>query len=138
MELRLLKRGWAIAVAMIASTPAAAEVCDKVRPGWNPADSPITQFKDLGLFLTEPLGLIVLLQTLAAVLLRKIWIANISAMLLFAVVALKISTWIDSDDVTNLAISEGCIAAPVLTTIILIALCAIILTTTWHSSQRRN
>ena len=138
MELGLLKRSWAIAAGMIASTPTAAEVCDKVRPAWNPADGPINQFEDLALFFIEPLGLLVLALTLAAASLRKIWITAIVVTLLFAIAALNISTWIEADDVTNFALSEGCIAAPVLTTITLIAISAVISTTTWRSSQRRK
>ena len=135
MELGVLKRCWAIAVGMTASTPAVAEVCDKVRPAWNPANGPINQFEDLILFFIEPLGLIVLGLTIAAILLRKIWLTAIVITLLFAVAALNISTWIEADDVTNFAILEGCITAPVLTTTVLIAICAIILTTTWRRSR---
>lgn len=138
MELGLLKRSWAIAITMIASTPAVAEVCDKVRPAWKPADGPVTQFGDLALFFFEPLGLIVLVFAIAAVLLRKIWFTVFVVTLLVAIIALNISTWVEADDVTNFAISEGCIAAPVLTTITLVAICAIISVATWHSSRRRR
>ena len=138
MELMLPKRSWTIAVAMTASTPAAAEVCDKVRPAWNPADGPVTQFEDLALFFFEPFGLIVLGLAGAAVFLRKIWFTIFAVTLLVAIIALNISTWVEADDVTNFAISEGCIAAPVLTTITLVAICAIISVTTWHSSRRRR
>ena len=138
MELMLPKRSWTIAVAMTASTPAAAEVCDKVRPAWNPADGPVTQFEDLALFFIEPLGLIVLVLAIAAVLLRKIWFTVFVVTLLVAIIALNISTWVEADDVTNFALSEGCIAAPVLTTTTLVAICAIISVATWHSSRRRR
>ncbi len=138
MELGLLKRSWANAITMIASTPAVAEVCDKVRPAWNPADGPVTQFEDLALFFFEPLGLIVLVCAIAAVLLRKIWLTVFVVTLLVAIIALNISTWLEADDVTNFAISEGCIAAPVLTTITLGAICALISVATWHSLRRRR
>ena len=138
MELGLLKRSWAIAAGMIASTPAAAEVCDKIRPAWNPADGQINQFEDLILFFIEPLGLIVFVLALAAALLRKIWITAIIVALLCTVIALNISTWIEADDVTSFAISEGCITASVLTTITLITICAIIMTATWRSSRLRK
>lgn len=138
MELGLLKRSWAIAITMIASTPAVAEVCDKVRPAWNPANGPVTQFEDLALFLTEPIGLIVLGLAVAAVFLRKIWLTVFVVTLLVAIIALNISTWVEADDVTNFAISEGCIAAPVLTTITLVAICVIISVSTWHNSRRRR
>ena len=138
MELRSPKRSWTIAVAMTASTPATAEVCDKVRPAWNPTDGAVTQFEDLALFLTEPIGLIVLGLAVAAVFLRKIWFTVFVVTLLVAIIALNISTWVEADDVTNFAISEGCIAAPVLTTITLVTICAIISVTTWHRSRRRR
>lgn len=138
MELRLPKRSWTIAVAMTASTPAVAEVCDKVRPAWNPANGPVTQSEDLALFLTEPIGLIVLGLAVTAVFLPKIWFTVFIVTLLVAIIALNISTWVKADDVTNFALSEGCIAAPVLTTITLVAICAIISVTTWHTSRRRR
>ena len=86
----------------------------------------------------EPLGLIVFMLAFAAALLRKIWITAIIVALLCAVIALNISTWIEADDVTNFAISEGCITAPVLTTITLMAICAIIVTATWRSLRLRK
>lgn len=97
MELRLPKRSWTIAVAMTASTPVAAEVCDKVRPAWNPANGPVTQFEDLALFLTEPIGLIVLGLAVATVFLRKIWFTVFVVTLLVAIIALNISTWVEAD-----------------------------------------
>ncbi len=138
MELGLLKRSWVTVLGVIASTPVAAEVCDKVRPDWNPADGPVNQLEDLALFFVEPLGLLVLALTLAAVLLRKAWLAAIVVTLLVAIVGLSISTWIEADDVTDFAILEGCIAAPILTNITLIALGTIILVTTWRGSRSRN
>ena len=107
MELRLLRRSWAVVLGVIASTPAAAEVCDKVRPAWNPADGPIRQFEDLALFFTEPLGLIVFVLTIAAVLFRKIWLTVIVVALMVAIIALNISTWLEADDITNFAIKDG-------------------------------
>jgi hypothetical protein len=136
VELRLLKRSWAVVLGVIASTPAAAEVCDKVRPAWNPADGPIRQFEDLALFFTEPLGLIVLALTIAAVLLRKIWLTVIVVALMVAIIALNISTWLKADDITNFAIKEGCITKPVMTNIALIAISTIISTATWRRSRR--
>lgn len=78
MELSLLKRSWVTVLGAIASTPVAAEVCDKVRPDWNPTNGPVNQLEDLALFLGEPLGLIVLALTLAAILLREIWLTAVS------------------------------------------------------------
>ena len=138
MQLKSLKRSWAAAFAIVASTPVAAEVCDKVRPAWNPADGSVSQLDDLVLFLVEPLGLIVLVLTLAGVLLRKIWFTAIVVTLLIAIIALDISTWVAADDITNLALVEGCIAAPVLTTITLTAMGTIVFVTTGFSSRSRK
>ena len=86
----------------------------------------------------KPLGLTIFMLIIAAVLLRKVWFTIFVVTLLVAIIALNISTWIEADDVTDFAISEGCIVAPVLTTITLIAFCALISVTTWHSSRRRK
>ncbi len=119
-------------MGVMASTPVAAEVCDKIRPAWNPKNGPVNQIEDLALYFVEPLGLIVLALSIAAVLLRKTWLTALVVFLLVATVALNISTWREADNVTTSAFIEGCITAPVLTTVILIAIATIISVITWH------
>ena len=126
-----MSRTMAVLVCVITSTPAAGEVCDKVRPAWTPQDGPISQFDDLALFLFEPIGLIAIGLTVGALLLRSTWFSAVAIVILILIVALTVSTWSEADDVTRFAISEGCMTAPYLTTILLIAMAASILTLTW-------
>jgi hypothetical protein len=120
----------AVLVCFITSTPAAGEVCDKVRPTWTPQDGPISQFDDLALFLFEPIGLTAIGLTLGALLLRSAWFSAVAIVILILIVALTVSTWSEADDELRFAISEGCMTAPYLTTILLIAMAASIVTLT--------
>ena len=69
---------------------------------------------------------------------RLIWFTVFVVTRLVAIIALTISSGVQADEVTNFAISEGCVVAPVLTTIALVATCAIISVATWHSSRHRR
>jgi len=111
---------------------------NNIRPAWNPPDGSISQFEHLSLFLNEPIGLTVVVFGAAALLLRKVWFTVRVVTPLVAIIALSISTWIEGHDVTNAAISDGCMAMPVLTTSALFAMCAILSAITWHRSRRRR
>ena len=126
-----MNRTMAVLVCLITSTPASAEVCDKVRPAWTPQDGPVSQFENLALFLFEPIGLIAIGLTLGALLIRSAWFSAVAIVILMLMGALTVSTWSEGDDVISFAISEGCITAPYLTTILLIAMAASIVTLTW-------
>lgn len=126
-----MKRAVVVLLCLIASTPAAAEVCDKERPAWTPQDGPVSQFDDLALFLFEPIGLIAIGLAVGALLLRSAWFSSVAIVILMLMVVLNVGTWHEADDVTRSAISEGCMTAPLLTTIALIAMAASIVTLTW-------
>ncbi|WP_223636473.1 hypothetical protein [Rhodobacter sp. TJ_12] len=133
-----MNRTMAVLVCLITSTPAAAEVCDKVRPAWTPQDGPVGQLDDLALFLFEPIGLIAIGLTVGALLLRSAWFSTVAIVILMLMLALNVSTWREADGVTRFAISEGCMVAPYLTTIVMIAMAASIVTLTWIKPLDRS
>jgi hypothetical protein len=133
-----MNRTMASLVCLFASTPAAAEVCDKVRPAWTPQDGPVSQFENLSLFLSEPIGLIAIGLTVGALLIRSTWFSAVAIVILMLMAALNVSTWREADDVTRFAISEGCMTAPYLTTIVMIAMAASIVTLTWIKPLDRS
>lgn len=57
--------------------------------------------------------------------------STVAIVILMLVGALTVSTWSEADDVIRFAISEGCMTAPYMTTILLIAMAASIVTLTW-------
>lgn len=134
-----MKRAMAVLLCLIASTPAAAEVCDKVRPAWTPQDGQVGQFEDLVLFLFEPIGLIAIRLTVGALLLRSAWFSAVAIVILMLMVALNVSTWREADDLVQFTIDVGCMTAPYLTTIALISMAASIVALTWvrplHNSK---
>ena len=133
-----MNRTMASLVCLFTSTPAAAEVCDKVRPAWTPQDGPVGQLDDLALFLFEPIGLIAIGLAVGALLLRSAWFSAVAIVILMLMAALNVSTWREADDVTRFAISEGCMTAPYLTTIVMIAMAASIVTLTWIKPSDRS
>ena len=109
-------------IALAAAAPAIAEVCDKERPAWNPKDGPVSQLDDLAVFFSEPLGLTVLVMVGACILLRKTWFMVLVITFLITVVALLTITWFENYHVKSAAVSEGCLTAPVLTGLSLVAI----------------
>jgi hypothetical protein len=109
-------------MALAASAPAIAEVCDKERPAWNPQDGPVSQIDDLVLFFSAPLGLTVLVMAGTCILLRKTWFTVLVITFLFTVVALLTITWFEDNHVKSAAVSEGCLTTPVLTGLTLVAI----------------
>ena len=98
-------------LASVAPSRALAEVCDKVRPRWNPSDGPVTQLQDAYFTLSNPyaLALIALPLVLLALGWRKTACVLGGLPILLAV--LMGSDARELDDVTVFAIQEGCIAA---------------------------
>jgi hypothetical protein len=122
LKVRTLKKTALTLIGSLASTPAMAEVCDKVRPSWNSKYGSINQLGDLGLFFSEPVGLFVLGLSVMTFLIGKTLLTAFTILFLSIVVALNVSTWLDADDVTVAAISEGCFASPLLTSIALVSI----------------
>jgi hypothetical protein len=113
-------------MALAASAPAIAiaEVCDKERPAWNPQDGPVSQLDNLAFFFSEPLGLIVLAMAGACILIRKTWFTALVITVFVIVVALLTIAWFEDYHVKSAAASEGCLTAPVLTGLTLVAISA--------------
>jgi len=110
------------------ATPIHAEVCDKIRPHWNPSDGKVGQFQELYYFLfTEPIGIVLLLLSVCAIYLRNLSFSVMILLLLFITASLK-SDWIwPSDEADRLAVLEGCTATPNVTAFVLILLGLIVI-----------
>ena len=61
----MMVRGLLTLVVLFMASPVFAEVCDKERPRWNPADGRVNVFEELYFFFTSPvgIGLIALIAT---------------------------------------------------------------------------
>jgi hypothetical protein len=115
------------------AAPAFAEVCDKVRPAWDPTDGPVSQFDDLVLtFFVEPFGLFIFALVAVTVLLRKPLLTAFSIFFLMFPAVLDIIDWSPPDTVWSAAISEGCVtSSPILVRIVLIVIAAILAAVTY-------
>ena len=123
-------------IAITASTPAIAEVCDKVRPAWNPEDGPVSQIDDLVLFFSEPVGLGTWVLVGVCIFLRRTWFTLLVITVMITIVALLTKTWFEEDYISAFAVSEGCLTAPVLTGITLVAISIFLALVQWGASQR--
>ncbi|MDU8944421.1 hypothetical protein [Ovoidimarina sediminis] len=120
---------------MLAPLPALAEVCDKVRPLWEPG-APATGWDELlGLMATPP-SLALLILSAAAIRFGHQWLV------LTAVVGWSI--WVSfvamsaPDAIRQQAIAEGCIGSPVLFIIVVAAICGGMILYTSRRAKRPN
>ena len=124
------------ALVWLAATPALAEVCDKVRPGWTSQRGQISQFEDLFLFLAGPAGLLVVALTVVALIARRQWLSRLCSGMILGTAVLVVADWIWPDDITRLAIAEGCLIPPILKGGVLFLLAASIVAIQQRSSSK--
>lgn len=114
-------RGRLIALCSLAPMPAAAEVCDKVRPDWAAADGPVGALAELAYVLTSPVGLILLGLVALALFWPRRWVAVIVALPVLALAGLLFLA--RGAEIAGLAMAEGCIGGigPTVALLVLIA-----------------
>ena len=109
-----------LVVAMPA--PAAAEVCDKARPRWSPADGPVGQLGETFFTFTSTGGIVLMALLAISLLIRVRWLFILNAVLTFLFGFALALNWIDMHEITRAAVAEGCVTAPVLPVATLAAL----------------
>lgn len=116
-------RGFLILVMLVMTSPAFAEVCDKERPRWNPADGRVNAFEKLYFFLISPVGIGLVILIAATLYFRKRWLSFLCAGLVFTVAAITALNWFWlGDSIIAAAYKEGCRASPVVTVGVLVLL----------------
>ena len=109
------------------ASSAIAEVCDKVRPDWNPSTGSISQVQELYFFFSNPLGIILIALCILAFIIRHTIVSSLVALVLVAVASLIAVNWLwPVDGVTQEAFREGCTANPLFTSIVVVALAAMV------------
>jgi hypothetical protein len=102
---------------LLMTTPAMAEVCDKLRPGWSPADGPATMVTELVQFLIWGGGGVVLLGLILGLYLRKAIILN--AIMLVTLIMAVPYIWPLDPTTRQIAMTEGCVGQPTLVLVVL-------------------
>lgn len=101
---------------LLTASPAFAEVCDKVRPRWDPSSGSINLFEELYFFFTSPFGIGLILLIAATLYFKKRWLSISCAALIFLVAVLTTAGWFFlSDGIIRAAHQEGCRASPLVT-----------------------
>ncbi|MCT4557859.1 MAG: hypothetical protein N4A61_07345 [Pelagimonas sp.] len=110
--------------ALVAPGAAWAEVCDKVRPLWDPASGPATLVDEALHLASLPPSLILMVGTALAVRLRSQWggLAVVSGWSILISV-LVFGNRGDATGIHQHALSEGCIASPALFIGVVTAIC---------------
>lgn len=123
--LRRLPRATALCLAVALFPQAAlAEVCDKVRPLWNPAEGPAGALNEALHFATIPVSLVLLLATAIALRFRSSW-GGLAAVCGWSALVFVI-VFGDAQDPTGIvpmARAEGCIGSPALFIALVAAIC---------------
>jgi hypothetical protein len=110
--------------ALLLPAPAAAEVCETLRPFWDPATGPATVWDETLHLAASPISVVLLVATLAAARFRSAWgglaaICGWSAMVGFLV----FGTSTDPESPRMLGMTEGCIGSPALFIGLVTAIC---------------
>ncbi|MEO0937762.1 MAG: hypothetical protein AAFY38_06375 [Pseudomonadota bacterium] len=88
-----------------------AEVCDKQRPDWNGV--PVTAFGEAVTLLFSPIGLFLLISTVAALRFRSQW-GGVAVTVGWTFFVTALTLWDPTGGVRDAAMREGCIGAPTL------------------------
>ena len=102
-----------------------AEVCDKVRPHWNPSTGPADRLEELVLAAASWPWWVCVVVVLMAIWSGNRWMRAVAALLLFGYAALLWIGWMAEDEITQDAIAEGCVASPIYPVVLLVALGAV-------------
>jgi uncharacterized membrane protein len=105
-----------IAYVLMAS-PAMAQVCESVRPGWTPADGPNTMITELVQFLVWGWGGLLIIALVLGLYFRKPIVLN--AVLLVTLIMSVPYIWPLDPANRSLAMTEGCVGAPTLVLVVL-------------------
>jgi hypothetical protein len=89
------------------ATPAMAEVCEKTRPGWSPADGPVTALGEALVFAMTPAALLLIVGVGAGWYFRQQLV--LSAVVLASLVFAFPRIWPVNPDLLAAASAEGCI-----------------------------
>jgi acyl carrier protein len=103
-------------IALIAGSPAFAEVCDKERPSWDPSSGSINRFEELYFFFTSPLGVGLVCLIAVTLYVNQRWLSILCAgvFLLTGVLTAAVWFWV-GDGIVYAAFEEGCRAEPYVT-----------------------
>lgn len=118
-------RGRLIAALALLPQAAWAEVCDKIRPDWNPDQGPVTGGAETLYILTSPMGVgLILLMALAMVFPRR-WLALLAALPTLAVAGVLFIG--RQADMATTAMATGCIGSALPAVVLLVLASAMVL-----------
>ncbi len=96
-----------------------AEVCADTRPGWD--GDPVSAAGEAIALFASPMGIVLVISTLAALRFRSQWGALVVVVLWTGLVTMV--TMLDPTGVRDLAQAEGCIGSPTLFIALVAAIC---------------
>ncbi len=127
----------AVGLLFLAS-PTLAEVCDKERPDWSPADGPVTMLGETLGFLSSPIGLALMGMVLAAFLVNKLWTSLVCGFVMAMLAVAFLGEALQPIEIALAARQEGCTASPLLTALILLVLAPLLVWRSWRTRRGRK
>lgn len=120
----------ALAALLLAANPALAEVCDKIRPNWDPGLGPVTWLQEIGRVLASFPGLVILASLAFGLWRPHPWISAACALPALAMAGLL--AMYDRAEMATLARTEGCIATVLPAALLLLVLGAFTIVRGWR------
>ncbi len=132
--MRAARRGGTTVACMLSASPALAEVCDKIRPGWDGA--PASMLDEAIALMSTPPSLVLLLASALAIRLRHQWGAL--AVLIGWTIWISLLVFPTPDAAELAAIAEGCIGSPILFIAVVAAICVAMILYTIPRPKRED
>ncbi len=103
------------------ATPAMAEVCDTLQPGWDGA--PATAVTEAMALFLSPIGLVLLVATALAIRVKSVWGGLVTVVCWTVFVTFVVQY--DPGNMRQMAMTEGCVGEPTLFIAATIAICVV-------------
>ena len=108
-------------ILSLLASPAWAEVCDKLHPGWDGA--PATAVSEAIALFLSPIGLALLIATVIAIRFKSVW-GGLAAVVCWTVFVTFVVQY-DPGNLRQMAMAEGCVGEPTLFIVATIAICVV-------------
>ncbi|MBT5414522.1 MAG: hypothetical protein HOK81_07990 [Rhodospirillaceae bacterium] len=111
-----------LACVLLPAAPAAAEVCDKIRPSWSPTDGPIGAVGEAVYHSSTGFGLVAAVLLVMGLVARHRLVRFASSGGLALMATPLASEWWNMHPIYREALAEGCLGPPYVSIAVLLAL----------------
>ncbi len=131
-----IRRRLVLAAVLSPATPAWADTCAQIRPGWD--GLPVSAWGEFVFLLQSPIVLILIMLTAVAIRFRSEW-GGVAVVIGWSAVTYLVTGWLSGSETQTAAAIEGCVGSPALFIAVAAALCiGVVLYTAPIGKRKQN